>query len=168
MLFETSAWGRSQITESQNSWGWQGPLECIWSNPFLKQGQQEQVVQDHIQMAFDDLHNLSGQCSVTHTVNKCFPILRQKLVFQLVFTTSSLGTGHHRALLVFFAPSLWVYTLIRSTWDSFFSSGQESFKMALYTSNSCTKNILKIILLGTEDQNYKNHYRGSSAGTTIF
>jgi len=28
-----------KITESQKGWGWQGPLEVIWSKPLLKQGQ---------------------------------------------------------------------------------------------------------------------------------
>lgn len=53
------------ITESENGWGWKGPLEIIWSNPLLKQVPLEEVVQDHVLVGFEYLqrrsHNLSGQ-----------------------------------------------------------------------------------------------------------
>lgn len=43
------------FTVSQNSWGWKGLLEGIWSNSLLKLGQVEPIPQDHVQMAFDYL-----------------------------------------------------------------------------------------------------------------
>lgn len=54
------------FTESQNRWGWKKTLEIIWSNPVLKNGHLEQVAQDHVQAAFEDLrgrrlHSLSLQ-----------------------------------------------------------------------------------------------------------
>jgi len=30
--------GSSLITESQNGWGWKGPLEVVWPSRLLKQG----------------------------------------------------------------------------------------------------------------------------------
>lgn len=44
------------ITESQNGWFRKGTPKVNCSNPLLKRGHLEQVVQDHIQAAFGDLH----------------------------------------------------------------------------------------------------------------
>lgn len=41
--------------ESQSSSRWKKPLEAIRSNPLLLQAHLERVVQDHIQVAFEDL-----------------------------------------------------------------------------------------------------------------
>jgi len=40
---------------SQNHLGWKGPLKIIYSDALLKQGQLEQVAQNHIQLGFECL-----------------------------------------------------------------------------------------------------------------
>ena len=81
-------WNFWRITGSQNGWGWERPLEVIWSKLLLKQGHQQQVAQDHVHMPFQypkdgdsavSLGNLC-QCSVTLTVKKCFLMFRGNLL----------------------------------------------------------------------------------------
>jgi len=87
MWLELQSWdvymANSPTIESQNSWGWKGPLEVTWFNPWLKQGHLEQDAQDHVQVAFDGLRgwlHLFGQLVPVHshghhTVHKCFQML---------------------------------------------------------------------------------------------
>lgn len=70
--------------QSQKDWVWNRSLGAAWSNPQLKQGPPELVVQVHIQRDFDYLWGwrlfcLSGQvcqCLATLTVKTCFLMFR--------------------------------------------------------------------------------------------
>lgn len=98
-----------RIIESQNGGDWNGPLENIWFYTPAQAEQQKQVVQNHIQMAFEDLHGQSLQSlsrkpvpMLRHCiVKKCFLMLRQKLLFSSCFLFSH---GKHRCRIHRFFP----------------------------------------------------------------
>lgn len=73
-----------QFTESQNCWGWEGPLEVTQPNPLLKQAPQSRLQRKVSRWVFNipregdftaSLGNLCP-CLVTFTVEKCFLMFR--------------------------------------------------------------------------------------------
>ena len=65
-LLESKAEPNHRITESQNIWGWKGPLWVTQPNPLPKQGHPEQAAEDLVQAGLEylqrrRLHSLPGQ-----------------------------------------------------------------------------------------------------------
>jgi len=113
-----------RITESQDGWGWKGPLDLSGPICLLKRGHLELVDQELVWTAFEylqgwRLHHLSAQLvsvlSPPHS-NKMFPDAQEEPpVFQLVPIAFDLVTLHCTL------PSGMYYTLTRSPLSHHFS-----------------------------------------------
>lgn len=128
------------ITKSRNSWIRKVPLEIIWSNPLLEQGQPGQIAQvvsswvlnTSTGFSIDPTTFLGNlfQSSTTLTTEKCFLTFKLgSLYFSLCPLPCHPVAGHHwnkPGSLFFILPITYLHTWIRSPEPSLLQAGVSS------------------------------------------